>query len=82
MGFEGYLWPHHAFESDADYRLETAYVPGDRISGVYDGMLARFMVRSSEGGAHAKLRSWLHSFHLEGIETNLGDLWALECMGQ
>ena len=57
--FEGYAWPHHPFERDPDYRLETGYMPGDTMTGVFDGLLARFIVRSRQRDADIKLKQWV-----------------------
>ncbi len=75
IGFYDYDWPDHAFTDNPDYRLETGYAPGDSISGVYDGCLARFIARDSDyPSAWFKLRKWLATFRCAGIETNLNDL--------
>lgn len=71
MGFDGYVWPEHEFVEDADYRLETGYVEGDWISGIYDGCLARFMVRGeTHEDCFSRLKLWLEGFSCEGVETN------------
>ena len=75
IGFGGYDWPDHAYADNPDYRLETGYAPGDSISCVYDGCLARFIARDIDyPSALRKLRQWLAPFHCAGIETNLNDL--------
>ncbi len=39
--FDGYAWPHTPFDDDPNYRLETGYLPGDIVTGIFDGMIAR-----------------------------------------
>ena len=63
--FEGFAWPHHPFEQDPDYRLETGYMPGDTMTGVFDGLLARFIVRSHARDADDKLKRWCPFMHRE-----------------
>lgn len=73
--FEGYVWPHHPFETDPDYRLETGYMPGDVVSGVFDGLVARFIVRSRNGDADHRLRNWIGSMtgdNAWAFASNLG----------
>jgi acetyl/propionyl-CoA carboxylase alpha subunit len=74
IGFHGLEWPHHKYESDPTYRLETGCRPGDQMTGIYDGMLARFIVQAAPNQALEKLKSWLQDWHIEGIETNINDL--------
>ena len=62
---------------DPAYRLETGYDTGNDITGTYDGLIARFLVRTSKGGAVGAMKSWLRTFHCRGLETNLDDLLAL-----
>lgn len=57
--FEGAEWPDHPFMADPDYRLETGYMPGERVTGVYDGLIARFIVRGEQGTVDQKLRRWI-----------------------
>lgn len=76
IGFEGYEWPHHPFESDDTCRLETGYDDGSDISGVYDGLLARFMVRGEQ--AFSTLKRWVSALRVSGVETNISDLMAYD----
>lgn len=76
IGFDGCEWPHHPFEADAAYRLETGYADGSEISGVYDGMIARFLVSGAE--AFSKLKRWVSALHVSGVETNIHDLMSYD----
>ena len=58
------------------FRMETACSEGDEISGVYDGMLARFILKHP-GNSLDQLKSILLNFHIEGVEHNLPDLYLL-----
>ena len=63
----------------ADYRVETGYVAGDSITGVYDGCLARFMTRARDcAQAFSKMRDWLKAFRCDGVKTNLAAIWNLD----
>ena len=64
----------HRFSSDADYRIETAYREGDFISGVYDGLIARFILRGQQNELRDKMRIWLSTLEIDGIDHNLKDL--------
>lgn len=75
IGFDGFPWPDHPMASNPDYRLETGYLPGDGISGAYDGLIARFIVRAPHNALIARLKNWLSTFHCDGLQTNLGDLY-------
>ena len=77
LGFEGCRWPDHPMRDDPAHRLETGYDTGNDITGTYDGLIARFLVRTSKGGAVGAMKSWLRTFHCRGLETNLDDLLAL-----
>lgn len=57
--FDGAEWPNHPFMADPNYRLETGYMPGERVTGVYDGLIARFIVRGEQGSVDQKLRRWI-----------------------
>ena len=74
IGFKGFEWPSHPFEDNQDYRIESAYQSGSQISGIYDGLCARFIVRARRGNGIKKLRSWLETFEIEGVKTNLSAL--------
>jgi len=78
MGFDGFLWPDHPHAHDPSYRLETGYAQGERISGVYDGLIARFIVKAPPNQALHKLKAWLQDFQLVGPTHNLADLMAYE----
>lgn len=81
LGFDGDDWPDHPQSKNADYRIETGYVAGDEITGVYDGCLARFLVRANAGDeALAKMKLWLRSFRCEGVESNLSALFDLKSL--
>lgn len=77
IGFSAHKWPDHPFAGDPNYRLESAAYNGLDISGIYDAMLARFIVRAPKGQALTKLKSWLEHFHIKGLTHNLPDLEAL-----
>ncbi len=74
IGFDGYTWPEHPFSHDPSYRIETATRPGDSVDGVFDGMLARFILSATRSKSRDKLKKWLASFSLQGVEHNLNDL--------
>ena len=81
IGFDGDDWPDHPQSKNADYRVETGYVAGDEITGVYDGCLARFLVRANGSDeALAKMKLWLQPFRCEGVKTNLSDLFDLKSL--
>ena len=44
--FEGFEWPHSPYGDDPNIRIETGYQPGELVSGVFDGMVARIIRRS------------------------------------
>ena len=69
IGFDGYTWPDHPCADDANYRIEHSVMPGSEISGVYDGLCARFMVRGSD--CIDRMRQWLKTFSVCGVHTNL-----------
>lgn len=73
IGFEGCTWPDHPCRDNPDYRIESAVMPNTRISGVYDGLCARFIVRA-QNDALSRLKSWLKTFKIEGIPTTLDNL--------
>ncbi len=75
IGFEGYAWPDHPFSDDPHFRIESSYRKGDEITGVYDGLIARFILNAPANEAHDILKKWLSSFRLEGILHNLNDLF-------
>lgn len=71
IGFIGQSWP----PLEESYRyVESAVKSGDRFSGVYDGMLARFICGGSKNKTRDKMLNWLDAFSLEGIEHNINDL--------
>ncbi|MCL2325281.1 MAG: ATP-grasp domain-containing protein [Proteobacteria bacterium] len=74
IGFGGCPWPDHPHAHDPCYRLETGYTQGERISGVYDGLIARFIVKAPPNQALHKLKAWLQDFQLTGLTHNLADL--------
>ena len=63
-------------DNQTHFRMETAYSRGDEISGVYDGMLARFIIKHPLNRLDA-LKSILLNFQIEGIEHNLSDLYSM-----
>ncbi|MBO4349359.1 MAG: hypothetical protein J6A01_00235 [Proteobacteria bacterium] len=75
MGFEGYEWPLFPVPDHCECRVESAYRTGDVLNGIYDGMTARFILSTDKGMACGKLKEWLRTFKLEGIEHNLSDLY-------
>ena len=52
--------------------MVSGYSDGDQITGVYDGLLARYVIC----GSHAlnMLKEWLNSQEIQGVETNCQDL--------
>ncbi len=79
MGFDGHPWPHHPFDNHPDYRIESAFGPGTNITGVYDGVCARFIVRAENArSALSKIKDWLGTFRIEGVSTNLACLQAYD----
>ena len=79
FGFDSMDWPDHPYRGSADYRVETGYVAGDSITGVYDGCLARFMTRARDcAQAFSKMRDWLKAFRCDGVKTNLAAIWNLD----
>ena len=74
IGFPGFVWPNHPFSENPDYRIESAYRIGDSINGAYDGLIARFILRTQNSGIRDKMRKWLANLEIEGLDHNLGDL--------
>lgn len=74
IGFSDFSWPEHRFTGDPEYRIETAYREGDNISGVYDGLIARFILSGHKSEIRGKMQNWLDGFKLDGIDNNLIDL--------
>ncbi|MBR4986470.1 MAG: acetyl-CoA carboxylase biotin carboxylase subunit family protein [Proteobacteria bacterium] len=75
IGFDGYDWPGYPQPEDALGRVETGYACGAEISGVYDGMIARFILGAPLGKARACMQKWLSGFVVEGGRHNLNDLY-------
>ncbi|MBQ9241813.1 MAG: hypothetical protein IJ165_01060 [Proteobacteria bacterium] len=71
IGFEGYEWPAYPHPEGCDGRIESGYLAGAEISGVYDGLIARFMMRAPAGESLKRMRAWLSGFRLEGVAHNL-----------
>lgn len=53
-------------------RMFSAYSAGDVVSGVYDGMLARFVVCGRD--ALTVLKKWMSGVEIAGVKTNMQDL--------
>lgn len=60
--------------SSSVFRIECGYSQRMRISGIYDGMVARCIVKDRCGNALETLKNWASDFVLEGVEHNIRDL--------
>lgn len=78
IGFEGYAWPDCPPCEGCEVRVESGYRKGAEITGVYDGLIARFLVCAPVGRALDCMRRYLSGFRLEGIRHNLKDLWTID----
>ena len=78
IGFEGYAWPDYPQYEGCEVRVESGYGKGAEITGVYDGLIARFMFCAPVGQALSCMRRYLASFRLEGVRHNLADLYEIE----
>ena len=78
IGFEGFKWPSFPVPEHCECRVESAYRESDSLNGVYDGMLARFILATDPGMAYVRLKEWLKTFKLDGIEHNLSDLYGFD----
>ena len=78
IGFDGCKWPEFFCPKDCECRIESAYRLGDVLNGVYDGMIARFILATDSSMAYGRIKEWLKTFHLDGIEHNLKDLYHLD----
>ena len=75
IGFEGFEWPEFPVIDHCECRVESAYRASDVLNGVYEGMIARFILSTDRGMACGRLKEWLKTFKLNGIEHNLSDLY-------
>lgn len=66
IGFAGHPWPS-APDAGVCWRIESGYRSGDRVTGVYDGLVARFMVGTNAKNAHETLKKWLSTFVFEMV---------------
>ena len=71
VGFVGQTWPPVDVPGR---RVESAVKAGDNVSGVYDGMIARFILGGQKNKTHDNIRDWLDTFAIDGIEHNINDL--------
>lgn len=71
IGFAGHDWPEYPQPEGCVGRIESGYLAGAEISGVYDGLIARFVVCAPAGESLARMRAWLSGFRLEGVAHNL-----------
>ena len=69
IGFDGYAWPDFPTPPGAHCRVETAYRSGDRITGIYDGLIARFLLATDAPNARAMLDAWMARFQMEFSES-------------
>ena len=58
----------------SDRKYWCAYQAGMEISGTYDGLIGRFIIKDTSHHALESMKSWISGLIVEGIGHNIGDL--------